>query len=84
MATDAEGEFEVGDVGDYHLMYRPACVYVQFFKDTECLVKESWTVGSLASGIYPIKCRSETWELAPNSKGNPQNIRRTQLPILPD
>ena len=79
---DREGSVPVDC--DHHLTHRPRCVYVQFFEDDECQIISPWQIGSLSPGVYPIKSRSETWELTPNSKSNSQKIRRTQFPIVPD
>ena len=67
---------------DHHLSYMPKCVYVQFYDEdvqgnkTPC----TWTVWSLAPGMYPIDPDRQDWYV----DGNKQNrVARRQFPLSP-
>ena len=67
---------------DHHLSYMPKCVYVQFYDEdvqgnrTPC----TWTVGSLAPGVYPIDPDRQDWYV----DGDKQNrVARRQFPLSP-
>jgi len=68
---------------DHHLSYMPKCVYVQFYDEdvqgnkTPC----TWTVGSVAPGVYPtIDPDRQDWYV----DGDKQNrVARRQFPLSP-